>query len=103
LTMHRFHTFFNQIDNFRNPAFLWVSARGRAASGPSARSAASAGPESFKSRNKHRAKIVEERRNRQGKWAGRQEGAGEGASADAVEVPSVEDGEGSPARAIEQS
>jgi hypothetical protein len=45
------------VDNFRNPTFLYFSSRGRAASGPSERSAANAPPESFQSRNKHRQKI----------------------------------------------
>jgi hypothetical protein len=85
----RFHTFFNQVDNFRNPTFLYFSSRGRAASGPSARSAVNAPPESFKSRNKHRAKVMEERRNQGGEWGERRQ------NRDAVE--------GSPTKAVEQA
>lgn len=97
---HRFHTFFNQVDNFRNPTFLYFSSRGRAASGPSARSAVNAPPESFKSRNKHRAKIMEGRRNQRGELGDRGErrpdrDAGDGLLTNAVE--------GSPAKAVEQA
>lgn len=58
----RFHTFFNQIDNFRSPTFLYFSSRGRAAAGPSKRSAVNAPVESFQSRNKYRAQVMEARR-----------------------------------------
>jgi hypothetical protein len=85
----RFHTFFNQVDNFRNPTFLYFSSRGRAASGPSARSAVNAPPESFKSRNKHRSKVMEERRNERGEWGERRQ------NRDAVE--------GSPTKTVEQA
>ena len=32
LTSHRFHLFFNQVDNFRTDYFLWVTAGGLEAS-----------------------------------------------------------------------
>jgi hypothetical protein len=51
----RFHSFFAHIDNFRDPAFLYLSSKGRAASGPSRDAPSGKGQLSRKQRQQGRS------------------------------------------------